>query len=324
MSARLHLHAWTGVPDADVLGVWSPSSAHAAETAALARRLNVGAAKPFPSITAMVADPAIDALWLCGSTVSRVENVEEIADAVIRAKGSLAGLACEKPLARNVAEAQRVTELAAHAGVKHGYLENQAFAPRVTEGKPGLWCGDLQEGGGSYDMLCQSTLIVRFLLAPPGAALAALRPKRVTGRIADHTASVTIEFRTPDGRAVLGEAAASWSLVGAGWRSPAEYLRREYSLSWSTLDSGVTGVFLNCEVKGAAGPDPVEEAAAYGYEALDRHFVQAFLGLEEPLLTFEDGLDVVRLLMTAYKSADEGRTLDYPPVGLETFAPAVT
>jgi predicted dehydrogenase len=70
-------------------------------------------------------------------------------------------------------------------------------------------------------------------------------------------------------------------------------------------------------------PDVSEEAAAYGYTAEDRHFVRAFLGLEEPRLTFDDGVQVVELLMTAYQSAEEGRTLDFPPPGLESFVPAV-
>ena len=61
----------------------------------------------------------------------------------------------------------------------------------------------------------------------------------------------------------------------------------------------------------------------YGYEAEDRHFVRAFLGREAPELTFHDGLDVVKLLMTAYMSAEQGRTLDFPPEGLAAFVPAV-
>jgi hypothetical protein len=31
----------------------------------------------------------------------------------------------------------------------------------------------------------------------------------------------------------------------------------------------------------------------------------------------------VRLLMSAYRSAEEGRTLEYPVPGIETFVPAV-
>jgi hypothetical protein len=34
-------------------------------------------------------------------------------------------------------------------------------------------------------------------------------------------------------------------------------------------------------------------------------------------------VEVVRLLMTAYRSAEEGRTLEYPPEGIDDFVPAV-
>jgi predicted dehydrogenase len=90
-------------------------------------------------------------------------------------------------------------------------------------------------------------------------------------------------------------------------------------------------------VKGKAGDDLVEkqnaemglmpvvanEAAAYGYEAEDRHFVRVFLGKEAPVLTFDDGVDVVRLLMSAYLSAEQGKTVTFPPRGLDAFVPAV-
>ena len=55
-------------------------------------------------------------------------------------------------------------------------------------------------------------------------------------------------------------------------------------------------------------PVVANEAAAYGYEAEDRHFVRAFLGPEPPHLTFDDGVDVVELLMVAYQSAEQERT----------------
>jgi len=88
---------------------------------------------------------------------------------------------------------------------------------------------------------------------------------------------------------------------------------------------GETGEDLVEKQNAEVGLMPVvaDEAAAYGYEAEDRHFVRVFLGKEEPLLTFDDGLEVVQVLMTAYQSAEQGKTLDFPPSGLEDFAPAV-
>ena len=149
-------------------------------------------------------------------------------------------------------------------------------------------------------------------------------------------ASVTIEFETPDGRIAIGEATTSWSFVGPGLRLSAELLGPEYSMKWNSLESGLD-LFFSREVKGRAGEDLVEkqnaevgqmpvvasEAVAYGYEAEDRHFVRAFLGKEPPILTWHDGLDVVRLLMAAYMSAEQGKTVQFPPRGVDTFVPAV-
>jgi predicted dehydrogenase len=391
-NAQFHLQAFVGVRDADVLGIWSPNRERADRAAALARRLGVGEAKAFPSIAAMVADPGIDAIWLCGPNHARIANVEEITDAVTRGKAALTGLACEKPLARNVAEAKEVLDLTTRAGLKHGYLENQRFAPQVETGRallwargakltgrpylaraaeehsgphmPWFWQGKLQGGGVLNDMMCHSALVVRHLLTDPAKPTSSVRPARITGHIAslkwtrpeyakklsaamgpdvDYTkapsedfASVMIEFATDDGHRVLGEATTSWSFVGAGLRLSAELLGPEYSMSWNTLDSGLK-LFFSREVRGKSGEDLVEkqnaemgqmpvvanEPAAYGYEAENRHFVRAFLGLEPPALTFEDGLEVVRILMTAYQSAEQGKTLDFPPAGIEGFVPAV-
>src|SRR5207249_7324675 len=171
----------------------------------------------------------------------------------------------------------------------------------------------------------------------------AAKLKKRMGNEVDYTkaasedfASLVIEFETNDGHKVLGEATTSWSFVGAGLRLSAELLGPEYSLSWNSLDAGLK-LFFSREVKGKTGEDLVEkqnaemglmpvvanEAAAYGYEAEDRHFVRVFLGKEQPQLTLDDGLEVVRVLMTAYQSAEQGRTLDFPPQGLDDFVPAV-
>jgi len=391
-NARFHMQSWTAVRGADVLGVWSPNSENAASAAAYARKLDIGRAKAYRSIADMVADPAIDALWLCGPNQARIENIEEIVDAIERGRGELKGLACEKPLARNVAEATEVMRLVRRVGLKTGYLENQLFAPQVDLGRkliwargakltgrpylaraaeehsgphmPWFWQGKLQGGGVLNDMMCHSALVVRHLLTKPGEALETVRPVSVTARIAslkwsrpeyarklartmgkevdyrrrpsEDFATLTIEFETADGHTVFGEATTSWSFVGAGLRLSAELLGPEYSMSWNTLDSGLK-LFFSREVTGRAGEDLVEkqnaetglmpvvanEAMAYGYEAENRHFVRVFQGKEEPLLTFEDGLEVVRMLMAAYMSAEQEKTIAFPPRGLTGFVPAV-
>jgi predicted dehydrogenase len=389
-NTRFHMQAFRGVRDADVLGVWSPNPKNAASAARFARELDVGACKAYKSITAMVADPAIDAIWINGPNHARIENVEEIVAAVRSGKGTLKGIACEKPLGRTVAEARHLLKLVESAGIMHGYLENQLFAPQVVRGHeltwkrgaattgrpylaraaeehsgphmPWFWSGAQQGGGVLNDMMCHSVLVVRHLLTAPGEPLSTLVPRRITARIAslkwsqpvyakalkkssgvDYTktpsedfATVTVEFEGPDGRVAIGEATTSWSFVGPGLRLSAELLGPEYSMRWNSLESGLD-LFFSREVKGRAGEDLVEkqnaevgqmpvvadEAVAYGYEAEDRHFVRAFLGKETPKLTWHDGLEVVQLLMAAYQSAEQGKTLDFPPRGLEKFVPAV-
>ena len=391
-NARFHLQAFRAVRDADVRGVWSPNAKHAADTAAYARKLDVGPAKAYRSIGDMVADPAIDAIWLCGPNQARIENVEEIVETIRTGRGELKGLACEKPLARNVAEAKQVIKLVRSVGLATGYLENQVFSPQVARGReliwargakltgrpylaraaeehsgphmPWFWQGKLQGGGVLNDMMCHSALMVRHLLTEPGKPASSLKVVKVTGHIAslkwsrpayarqlsrtmgkavDYTkqpsedfASVVLEFETPEGLRVIGEASTSWSFVGAGLRLSAELLGPEYSMSWNTLDAGLN-LFFSREVRGKSGEDLVEkqnaemglmpvvadEPAAYGYEAEDRHFVRVFLGKEQPLLTFDDGLEVVKLLMSAYLSAEQEKTVAFPPRGLDRFVPAV-
>src|SRR5205809_480960 len=63
-NAKFHLQSWRGIRDADVLGVWSPNAKHGDEFVALAQSLDLGKTKRYDSIAAMVADPAIDAIWL--------------------------------------------------------------------------------------------------------------------------------------------------------------------------------------------------------------------------------------------------------------------
>ena len=391
-NTRFHIQGWRGVRESAVCGIWSPNAVRASEAATLARQLDVGHARRFKSIAEMVADPEIDAIWLCGPNHTRIENLEEIVDTIARGRGTLKGIACEKPLARNVAEAIKMRDMAKKVGLKTGYLENQLFAPHVEAGKnliwargaattgrpylaraaeehsgphaPWFWQGKLQGGGVLNDMMCHSALVVRWLLTQPGQPLSTLKIKRISSHIAslkwsraayakklksamgnevDYTkapsedfASMTIEFETPDGDVAIGEATTSWSYVGAGLRLSAELLGPEYSMKWNSLDSGLQ-LFFSREVKGKAGEDLVEkqnseqgvmpvvpeEYLAYGYTNEDRHFVRAFLGKEKPLLTWDDGVEVVRMLMTAYQSAEQGKTLAYPPKGIDKFVPKV-
>jgi predicted dehydrogenase len=390
--ARFHIRSWVGVRNADILGVVSRQDNTAEEAVALARRRGVGEARVYRSITDMVADPAIHALWICAPNFARIEVMEEIVRAIESGKGTLVGVACEKPLGRNVAEARRMLELARRCGLLDGYLENQLFFPSVVRGRnvlwsrgaalagppylaraaeehsgphmPWFWEGELQGGGVLNDMMCHSVEVARHLLTPPGAPREALTPVKVTAhtsclkwqqpryadilarssggrtdyrnRPSEDFARALVEFRADDGSQRLVEATTSWCFVGAGLRLSMEVLGPEYSLSVNSLDAGPK-IFFSREVKGVAGEDLVEkqnaemglmpvvsdEEAEYGYVAENRHMVEAFRAGRRPDENFSDGLAVTELLMAAYMSAEQERTVPFPPPGLETFVPAV-
>jgi predicted dehydrogenase len=209
--ARFHMQALLAVRDADVAGVVSVTPAHAQEAAALARSLDLGEARDFGSVADMVADPAVDAVWICAPNHVRVAVVEEIV-AAVRGGASLRGVAVEKPLARNLAEARRVVSLVKSVPLLHGYLENQVFAPSLLRGKeilwrraaaiagrpylaraaeehsgphmPWFWDGARQGGGVLNDMLCHSYEAARFLLTAPVEPREALVVEEVSAQIA--------------------------------------------------------------------------------------------------------------------------------------------
>ena len=111
----------------------------------------------------------------------------------------------------------------------------------------------------------------------------------------------------------------------------------EYSMFVNTLDPDLK-VFFSRKVAGKEGEDLVEkqnaesgampvvsnEAEVYGYTAENRHMVESFLSGKRPEENFDDGLDVTRLLMAAYMSAERGKTIKLPNPEIDNFIPSVS
>tara|TARA_Y100000287_G_scaffold147954_1_gene122981 strand:- start:290 stop:1537 length:1248 start_codon:yes stop_codon:yes gene_type:complete len=389
---RFHIQSLIGVRNCEVLGVMSRTKSSAEESAALARTIGVGEAKAFETVSDMVADPNIDAIWICAPNFTRIEIMEEIVDSIENGKGELIGVTCEKPLGRNVKEAKKVLELTQRVGLLDGYLENQVFAPSVTRGKeiiwsrgakatgrpylaraaeehsgphmPWFWEGELQGGGVLNDMMCHSVEEARFLLTDPEKKRESLTPVSVNAyasclkwqrpeyakilsensggetdylkRPSEDFARSLIEYRDEENQKLVVETTTSWCFVGAGLRLSMELFGPEYSMFVNTLDSDLK-VFFSRKVAGAEGEDLVEkqnaesgempvvssEADTYGYTAENRHMVESFLAGKRPEENFSDGLAVTELLMAAYMSAEQDKTIQFPPEGLEDFVPAV-
>ncbi len=389
---RFHIQSLIGVRDVDVLGVTSRTKASSEESSWLAKATGFGDSKLYDSITDMVADPAIDALWVCSPNFTREETFEEIEYIISSGKGELIGVTCEKPLGRNVREAKKVLELTKKSCLLDGYLENQVFAPSVTRGKeivwargaattgrpylaraaeehsgphmPWFWEGELQGGGVLNDMMCHSVEEARFMLTEPGKPRNSITPVSINAytaclkwqqpkyakilsensggktdylkKPAEDFARSLVEYEDINKNKLIVETTTSWCFVGAGLRLSMELFGPEYSMFVNTLDSDLK-VFFSRNVSGNSGEDLVEkqnaesgempvvssETDVYGYTAENRHMVESFLAGKRPNENFDDGLEVTRLLMAAYMSAEQNKTIKLPNPDIDSFIPAV-
>jgi predicted dehydrogenase len=160
----------------------------------------------------LVESEEIDAVWILGLNDTRLDHMRAISRA-IESGASLLGVACEKPLARNLAEAREMLRLAEEANLNHGYLENQVFSTAVQRGKdviwrrgvpaagrpylaraseehsgphaPWFWLGERQGGGVLSDMMCHSVEVARYLLTEPGKGRESLKLKSANATIAN-------------------------------------------------------------------------------------------------------------------------------------------
>jgi predicted dehydrogenase len=243
------------------------------------------------------------------------------------------------------------------------------FLPRAAEEHSGphmpwFWQGRRQGGGVLSDMTCHSVEVGRYLLTKPGAPrndlklvsasatvgnLKWTRPEYVkrlkdmmgpevdyATRPAEDFARGALTFVDPEGHEVMVEATNSWAYVGAGLRILIELLGPEYSMEFSSLNTGLK-IFLSRDVRGGQGEDLVEkqnaeqglmpvvenEADIYGYVGENRHMVDAFRHRRQPIETFHDGVAVAEMLMALYRSAEIGQVVTFPSPDLENYVPPV-
>jgi len=210
--SNFHAMSWQNVRYADINGVVGKRRLRARQFANTCKKLNVGNPKIFNNVTEMARDPSIDVIWIVTPNYTRVPIMEEIVNAVKKKKAKLIGVACEKPLARNVKEAKRMVELISETDLLQGYLENQCFVSSIIRGReiiwkrgasnagrpylarcaeehsgphePWFWQGKEQGGGVLSDMMCHSMEAARVLLTEPGKKKSSLKPVSVNCEIA--------------------------------------------------------------------------------------------------------------------------------------------
>ncbi|MGN7732974.1 Gfo/Idh/MocA family protein [Ensifer sp. 22564] len=211
--AHFHLKSMIGVRNVEVTGVFSRKPENREKFAKEVAALGLGTCRTHGSLEALLTADDVDAIWILSPNYTRLDVMRTLHKAVKDGRSTVFAVACEKPLARTIAEAREMLSLAEDAGLNHGYLENQVFCTPVLRGKeiiwrravsttgrpylaraaeehsgphePWFWQGDKQGGGVLSDMMCHSVEVARYLLTAPGAPRNSLKIKAVNGTVAN-------------------------------------------------------------------------------------------------------------------------------------------
>lgn len=211
--AHFHLKSMIGVRNVEVTGVFSRKAENREKFASDVDALGLGSCRTHESLEALLVADDVDAIWILSPNYTRLDVMRALHGAIKAGRSKVFAVACEKPLARTVAEAREMLTLAEDAGLNHGYLENQVFCTPVLRGKeiiwrraasttgrpylaraaeehsgphePWFWQGDKQGGGVLSDMMCHSVEVARYLLTAPGAPRNSLKIKAVNGTVAN-------------------------------------------------------------------------------------------------------------------------------------------
>jgi len=204
--AGFHERALYSVRGAELAGICAPEGAEA-----LARRAGqngLGNTKVFDNIADLC--DAVDVVCIFAPNFTRLEIMRNISKAVENGS-EIKGIICEKPLARNLQEADVMARMAKALHVPTAYFENQLHMPCVVEARnqlkaveqsmgsvhlsrsaeehggphePWFWDPTTQGGGVCCDMGCHSIAVGMYTLTPSGRKPDYLTPVSVTANMA--------------------------------------------------------------------------------------------------------------------------------------------
>jgi predicted dehydrogenase len=361
--------------------------------AELVQSQGLGAGRIYSSIREMALH--VDVIALFAPNFARLEHVQEVVEAV-KAGSPLKAVICEKPLARNLAEARRMVQLVEDAGLRHIYFENQlhmktlqstrtqlasvmaAMGPPVLvrsgeehSGPHNAWFWDpTRQGGGVLsDMGCHCLAVGWYALTPPGKAPMFLEPQSVSANLAllkwgqpawrkklverfnvdyaktpaEDFATGMVTYKNPEtGRLSQAQFTSSWMYDKQGLRLSLDGLGPGYAFEANTLRSTLELFVGDDAARGVADSESALEKSTasrgllavqpnepdlYGYTDENVDARDALLSGRPPLLDWHYGVEIARLTMAAYLSAERRATVDLTDpktaAELETYVPLI-
>ena len=333
--AKVHVDALRTVPGVAVVGVASQSEAKARAFA----QAN-GIPKVYPTHTAMLEDPSVQAIVVA---VPNHLHARFTLDCLEAGRHVI----CEKPLALTLEDGRAMIDKAREKGLVLGYAEELCFIPKFIRakelmesggiGRPYLirqcekhagpyspWFFKEEEAGGGIvmDMGCHSIECIRWMTGKKRvksvfAHMGTYLHQDVT-RMEDH-AIVVMEFE--DG--TVGQAESSWALQG-GMDSTLEVFGTEGVIYADLLKGMGLRAYSKNGFPGMWEPSlgwvypDYEWLWNNGYPQEDRHFVDCIRTGTPPSESGEDGLAILELMLAAYHSAGTGQKvlLPFSPKGV--------
>ncbi|MCL2551594.1 MAG: Gfo/Idh/MocA family oxidoreductase [Actinomycetia bacterium] len=314
--SRAHVRGYRSVPDlATVTAVADLDPALAAE-----RARQAGAAREFTAYTRMLDEAAVDAVDICLPHHLHAE-------AIIAAAEAGKHVLCEKPLCLTLDEADRIAAAVRAAGVTLMCAHNQLTLPAVARARAVIDSGvlgrvyELRTTDSFFNDFDPATMGWRAHAATSGGGelidtgyhptylllyLAAARPAAVTAMLSTHRLgfmegedSARVLVRFADG--AVGEVVTSWAYEAAPFTEKFSLVGEHGSL-WSD------GQRLWHKPRGEAVVQTSFEAVD-SVPAVCADFVRRIHSRSRPVHTHEEGTDVLKVILAAYRSAQDKREI---------------
>jgi predicted dehydrogenase len=315
--SRSHLRGYLAVPDqATVTAVVDVDLETATE-----RARQAGGAQVFPSYERMLDEASVDAVDICLPHHLHAE-------AVITAAKAGKHILSEKPLCLTLDEAERIADAVGAAGVTLMCAHNLLTLPAVVHARELIDSGalgrvyELRTTDSFFNDFDPSTMGWRAHVATSGGGelidtgyhptylllyLASARPAAVTAMLSTHRLtfmegedSARVLVRFADG--AVGEVVTSWAYEAAPFTEKFSAVGELGSL-WSD------GATLCHKPRGEAATT-VEFPAVDSVPAVCADFVRRIRDRSRPVHTHEEGTDVLKVILAAYRSAREKQEIN--------------